>query len=160
MEIEATCRFKPCPQWVAILKRILLAGNTVTGKLRCVWVCWNMVKAVAKIGLRLQIATVRGWVCGGDRTGFDSRVCEQKTRTTVLPNFWLPRKLLGQQGRDHISTHYLPDRNVGKLSRAKRFKSSGLVVCWNMVHHIKDTSDRRVDHRQWIRSHLVGASDR
>ena len=33
----------------------------------------------------------------------------------------------------HIEAHCLPDRNVGKLSRAKGFKSPGLVVCFNMV---------------------------
>ena len=34
---------------------------------------------------------------------------------------------------NHIQLHYLPDRNVRKLSRAKRFESSGLVVWLNMV---------------------------
>ena len=33
----------------------------------------------------------------------------------------------------HIQLHYLPDRNVRKLSRVKRFESSGLVVWLNMV---------------------------
>ena len=45
VEINATCRFEACPQWVAILKHITKSPGSERGI-----VCFNMVRSYNGIG--------------------------------------------------------------------------------------------------------------
>jgi len=72
---------------------------------------------------------------GIDRENLLRSVCHALVTSTSSSNYHKTCR--------HIQLHYLPDRNVRKLSRVKRFKSSGLVVWLNMVSYSATKVDAR-----------------